>query len=443
MKNITFVTLSILVTLFSSCEKYSSDDITNPTEANSTLMLSALQTEASDDTETSWPIYIYIFDKDNKCIATQLLNNASDIIDIKLPEGIYNVYAIGGATSDKYSLPTKETATPDFVLSINDNNQHADLMVAKNTITMTSGETNKLTLAMQRKVARLQQITISNVPSDVTNVSVSFAPIYSTICLNGTYSGADNYYNATLTKQSDGSTWNNTDAINIMPSSSSPVTIKISFTTSTGIKSYSYICAEEIEANYKFNISGTYKENSITLSGTITGATWAGTKNITFTFEDDDSSSEDTGNTGSDTNDVPTVGSIYNGCYVLKSETVGNSTVVTLMSGKEYRDGFTGLKDDVTAFRSAVDNVIAELSTEGITGWRLPSLEELQLVRNDYTNINNTLISNGLSNLINSKMYLYLDEQGDIKSFALSNGISFDIEESSNVRAFAQKTFNK
>ncbi|MGN1375761.1 MAG: FimB/Mfa2 family fimbrial subunit [Prevotella sp.] len=441
MKHITLITLSIFAIIFSSCEKYSSDDITSPTEANSTLMLSASLSEASDETEISWPINIYVFDKDNNCIATQLLNDASSMIDIKLPEGLYHVYAVGGATSDKYSLPTKETATPDFVLSLNDDNQHADLMLAKNTITMTSGETNKLTLAMQRKVARLQQITISNVPSDVTDVSVSFAPIYSTICLNGTYNGADNSYKATLTKQSDGTTWSNTDAINIMPSSSSPVTIKISFTTSTEIKSYSYTCAEEIEANYKFNISGTYKENSITLSGTITGATWAGTKNITFTFEDEESSSDDTGNSGSETDDIPTVGSIYKGCYVLKSEISGNSTVVTLMTANEYREGFSGLSGDMTAFRSAVDNAISGLSIEGISGWRLPSLEEIQLVKNDYNNINNTLTSNGLTNLINNKMYLFLDEQDDIKSFSLSNGYSFEAEENSYVRAFTQKTF--
>ena len=442
MKHITTLLLSITAILLSSCEKYSSEDITTPSEANSTLMLSALQTEATDDTETSWPINIYIFDKDNNIIATQLLNDASSIIDIKLPEGLYNVYAIGGATSDKYSLPQKETATPDFVLSLNDNCQHADLMVAKNTITMASGETNKLTLAMQRKVARLQQITINNVPSDVTDVSVSFTPLYSTICLNGTYSDADNSYETSLTKQSDGTTWSNTEAINIMPSSSSPVTIKISFTTSSGTHSYSYTCAEEFEANYKFNINGTYKENNIALNGTITGTTWAGTRNIIFTFENEENTSENDGDNGSETDEVPTVGSIYKGCYVLKSETTGNSTVVTLMTGKEYRDGFTGLASDMTAFRSAVDNAIAGISVEGITGWRLPSLDEIEMVKNNYYAINTALTSNGLTNLILNKRYLYLDNQDDIKSFSLANGNSFDAEESSYLRAFAQKTFN-
>ena len=84
MKHITTLLLSITAIILSSCEKYSSEDITTPSEANSTLMLSALQTEATDDTETSWPINIYIFDKDNNIIATQLLNDASSIIDIKL-----------------------------------------------------------------------------------------------------------------------------------------------------------------------------------------------------------------------------------------------------------------------------------------------------------------------------------------------------------------------
>ena len=127
---------------------------------------------------------------------------------------------------------------------------------------------------------------------------------------------------------------------------------------------------------------------------------------------------------------------------MLKSETTGNSTVVTLMTGKEYRDGFTGLASDMTAFRSAVNNAIAGISVEEITGWRLPSLDEIEMVKNNYSAINTALTSNGLTNLIPNKRYLYLDNQDDIKSFSLANGYSFDAEESSYLRAFAQKTFN-
>ena len=194
---------------------------------------------------------------------------------------------------------------------------------------------------------------------------------------------------------------------------------------------------------YNYDPSGTYKENNIALNGTITGTTWAGTRNIIFTFENEENTSENDGDNGSETDEIPTVGSIYKGCYVLKSETTGNSTVVTLMTGKEYRDGFTGLASDMTAFRSAVDNAIAGISVEEITGWRLPSLDEIEMVKNNFLAINSALISNDLTNLTNNNiLYLYLDNQDDIKSFSLANGYSFDAKESSFLRAFAQKTFN-
>ena len=64
------------------------------------------------------------------------------------------------------------------------------------------------------------------------------------------------------------------------------------------------------------------------------------------------------------------------------------------------------------------------------------------MVKNNYSAINTALTSNGLTNIILGKKYLYLDNQGDIKSFVLTNGNSFDAEESSYLRAFAQKTFN-
>lgn len=454
-----FIVMVCIIT--ASCEKYTPDnneDITSGKEANSTLKIRTRVAEATQEgnTTVSYPINIYIFNSSNTCVSVTTIEDESTGLSLKLPEGNYEVYAIAGADAGTYNMPSKEEATKETVISLKDGMQHADIMTARSSVNLTFGEENTLTLALSRKVMMIEEVTINNVPNSVTNVSVTITPLYENIMIDGTYSGKNSSYTVNLSKTEGTNTWKNTSPEYLLEASG-PATIKVSLVTNSTTKSYSYSCADELKANYKIRISGTYADNSgITLNGTITGVTWEGTKDIVFDFDENGSTSTETNPgdiTGGDeaTGDAPSVGTLYKGCYVLKSETAGNSTTVVLMApGSKNALEFT--KGDQASMLEAVNNGIAELAVSGIDGWRLPSLNEMQYINENLETINSNLTNLGEGIILKNSggsLYSYYikTSDGKISTYNLSRGDTTDNPNSGLksilLRAFATLTFTK
>ena len=428
MKNITFLKSFLLLvavmTLF-SCEKYSEDDDWGSKEANSTLVVRtrAAMAVVDEEAKVSYPVNIYIFNGSGVCVGVETISSDADELKLSLPEGRYDVYAIAGAEADDYELPTKEDATEDAVIALKDGHAHGDLMTAGNSVSLAYGEENTLTLSLERKVMMLETVTINNVPSNVTAVSVTVAPLYENIMLNGGYSGDNGEYTVSLAKGETGNTWKSEASV-YLPEASAAATVKVSFTTDDKTISYSYTCPEELKANYKINISGTYSGDGVELNGSIIGETWAGTTNVTFEFSDNGSS--ESGVTGDDetpSNDVaPEVGTLYEGCYVLRKEQPDGNTVVTLMSVEQdrYFDGFE--QGDQEALRAAVDKTFKEWGIEGVPEWRLPTLEEVEYLRSNFSEIQKSFESVAEEQFFVMGNYLYQSDNGEISCYSLSDG---------------------
>ena len=476
MKHLKFNLLllcAVVATLF-SCEKYNVDEFFNK-EANSVLNIKTRASAAGETTESkiSYPINIYIF-YENSCVETTSIESGNSSISLKLPEGNYEVYAIAGADAENYNLPTKDNATKEYQISLKADKTHGDLMTAKNNITLAYGEENTLTLSLERKVMLLENVSIKNVPSNVTAVSVTISPLYENILLNGEYSGENGSQTINLTKGSDGTTWEN-DVNTYLLEACGQATIKVSLKTDAVTKSYSYTCSDELKANYKINISGTYNENGITLNGTITGATWNGTKNINFNFDEsgsttdvntdgevEDEQKEEETNEETDktaTGIAPQAGTLYKGCYVLRTEQTGSGTKVTLMSTTSEK-GLVYIDNDQSSIKQAIDDKIRDIAagTDGIEGLRLPTLEELKYIKDNVDAINDNLDNLGKSwFLIGSGTlysYYFLDEDGTIKSYcpywdkpdSTTSCISTNLKSERNsiiLRAFVTITFTE
>lgn len=476
MKHLKFNLLllcAVVATLF-SCEKYNVDEFFNK-EANSVLNIKTRASAAGETTESkiSYPINIYIF-YENSCVETTSIESGNSSISLKLPEGNYEVYAIAGADAENYNLPTKDNATKEYLISLKADKTHGDLMTAKNNITLAYGEENTLTLSLDRKVMLLENVSIKNVPSNVTAVSVTISPLYENILLNGEYSGGNGSHTINLTKGSDGTTWEN-DVNTYLLEACGQATIKVSLKTDAVTKSYSYTCSDELKANYKINISGTYNENGITLNGTITGATWNGTKNINFNFDEsgsttdvntdgevEDEQKEEETNEETDetaTGIAPQAGTLYKGCYVLRTEQTGSGTKVTLMSTTSEK-GLVYIDNDQSSIKQAIDDKISDIaaSTDGIEGLRLPTLDELKYIKDNVDAINDNLDNLGKSwFLIGSGTlysYYFLDEDGTIKSYcpywdkpdSTTSCISTNLKSERNsiiLRAFVTITFTE
>lgn len=430
MKQIIILLLLMAVSVFSSCEKFNEDEVVENKEANSTLIVRT-RAAANDGTESgtesiiSYPINIYVFDESNECVAVSTLSSADDELSLKLPEGMYEVCAVAGASADSYELPTQETATKETVLTLKDGQKHGDLMTANNTVTLEYGGTNTLTLALERKVMLIESVTINNVPASVSNVSVGISPLKANLLLDGNYSGENGTSKIELTKDVDGSTWKNTDGVYLLEAVGRP-TVEVTFTINGETVSYAYTCDRELKANHKVFITGTFTGDGIEMTGSISGVEWAEDEEIEFDFGGKESGGTDD-NGDVETSDVPTVGTLYKGCYVLKSETNGGMTTLTLMYPENYSQVWGFDKDDQESIEAELTTVLAGLSVEGIsTEWRLPTLEEIEILGKNYNEINEkikvlneSLATNERIDLIqtSNNTYFFIDADSSIKTY--------------------------
>lgn len=243
--------------------------------------------------------------------------------------------------------------------------------------------------------------------------------------VGGNYAGTDGSYSLNLEKQSDVRTWQSTETVYLLSLSSSPASITVRITMPSGTRSYTYSTSNELEAGYKISIEGTYTETlGVTLTGTITGAAWKGERTIKFDFDENGSSSSDDGDEGngneegSGDGDLPAVGTLYQGCYVLAN----NGTTATLLSPNEASIGksYTAYTYDAEGLEKAISNLIAATGLDDISGWRLPTLAELNAIYSASETANGLFETNGGTTLTNARRYFYTDADGNLLYRALS-----------------------
>ena len=346
-----------------------------PANTNSLLQVT---TRGVGDAVISYPVQVYVF-QGEECKAVQTIGDEGQTLNIALTEGTYSVYAIGGASSTDYNLPTKDDATTTTALTLKDGKALTDLMAATATATLVDGGTNTVTLGLARKVMMIQDIEIKKIPTAATAVSVTFAPLWQNITVGANYAGTTGSSTIALAKQSDGRTWKNTASAYLLPPTSQPASVSVNITIGGTTKTYTYSTSDQLEAGYKINIDGTYTEAvGVALTGTITGATWLGERTISFTF-DENGANGTNGNNEPDPNnntaatDYPAAGSTYQGCYVLAADVAddGQSAELTLMSPSETV---------CVGTEAAVTAALATLGTAAVSGWELPTKSQMQLV---------------------------------------------------------------
>ena len=401
MKGIKYILPSItgrgmgvgLLLLFVACSKDATEDIAGTSDgarnANSLLQVTTRSGGANDAT-VSYPVQVYVFQGD-ECRAVQTIGDEGQTLNIALVEGTYSVYAVGGASATDYTLPTKDNATTTTALTLKEGRTLTDLMTASAVATLVDGGTNTVALGMTRKTMLIQDVTIKKIPTAATAVSVTIAPLWQSLTIGGTYSTTNGSTTIALTKQSDGRTWQNAQplpshqgegpgvgSVFLLPPSSQPASISVNITIGGTTKTYTYSCSDQLEAGYKINIDGTYTEAvGVSLTGTITGATWLGERTISFEFDENGSSAAenntdptpDPSPTGAGS--FPAVGDTYEGCYVLAVTDIDETSAeLTLLSPNEQALTTTG----------NADAALATLGAVGISDWAVPTKAQMQLV---------------------------------------------------------------
>lgn len=338
---------------------------------------------------------VYLFNSSGACASILTSDASGAYASAKLPAGSYTLYALGGDGLSSLVLPTQAEATPSSVLTLAENQSLGDLLMTQSTVTLDDGESEDVSLALERKVLEMTSVTINQVPDDITGVQVSVGALYGQVQLNGEYVASSSAPCViTLTSQGSG-TWVATPQLITFPSKSKPV-ITITFTADGAEpRSYSYSSDEELLANHKYNLEGTYTEPlGVTINGTITAQAWdSSATGIAFDFDESNStnssSSNDpsSGNGNSSGNDnpssgtgdpsqVPVAGETYKGCYVVSVNAEAHTAVLlspTQQNGYNHNnfsesDWLNSLNEELKSWPNEED----------VTGiFRIPTIEEI------------------------------------------------------------------
>ena len=385
MKKIVFFAAVLAVLGLTACEKtldVGEDNASTGLVKNSVLQVRT-RGASGDGATVAYPVAVYVFQGD-ECKGVQTIGDEGQMLNIALTEGTYSVYAVGGVSASDYVLPTVSDALTTSVIALQEGKKLTDLMTASATVTLVDGGTNTVTLGMTRKTMLIQDVTIKKVPSAATAVTVTIAPLWQSLTIGGTYSTTNGSSTIALTRQEDGRTWKNSGSAYLLPPSSQPASVSVNITVGGTTKTYTYSTSDELEAGYKINIDGTYTEAvGVNLTGTITGATWLGERTIIFTFDESGSSTsgnDNNGGNGGDTQDFPSVGDTYQGCYVLAVtvEDDGQSAEVVLLSPNER----------AVMSASDAESALASLGVDGISDWTVPTKSQMDAfaaARNDVT----------------------------------------------------------
>ena len=383
MNKQTLIVSALAVLGLTACEKGldAEGEFTSSTASqvtNSVLQVTTRGGGGSNDATIAYPVQVYVFQGDD-CKAVQTIGDEGQTLNIPLVEGTYSVYAVGGAGSTDYNLPTKDNATTTTALTLKEGRSLTDLMAASATATLVDGGTNTVTLGMTRKTMLIQDVTIKKIPTAATAVSVTIAPLWQALTVSGAFANAGQSQTIALTKQADNRTWTNDATAFVMPPSSQPASVSVNITIGGTTKTYTYSTSDQLEAAYKINIDGTYTEAvGVNLTGTITGATWLGERTISFEFDENGSSTSgnnDNNGGGNNNNDnpnnqdnFPAAGDTYQGCYVLAVTTIdANSAELTLLSPNE---------STVTSASNA-NAALATLGVDGISDWSIPTKDQI------------------------------------------------------------------
>lgn len=368
MKALTFklAFLAMLCCSVFSCQQLPEDD---GWMADSDKQSLKVKVRSAGDAEIEYPLYLYAFFKDGKLAATQVIESADEQMSLLLNEGDFKIVALSGI-STSYQLPDNPTLT-DVVSLEETTGADTPLMMGKADVSISTTSNASVEMTLTYVVSALN-VTLKDVPSNISAVQLSLSPLYSTLSMAGVYGGESQKVKVDCIQTSDG-IWS-APTTYIFPGSGKETVFSIYFKMDDGTEiTYGHTFNGAPEANHLFNVTGSYS-GGIVVGGTFDVTDWEGSIDVEFTFganvvpddEEDESDEPEI-----DMSKVPEVGSIWNGTIVADIGEADDSGVdLLLMSLDEWE-----------ATTSQVGDVLDGYSVNGISDWRLPTHDEAAVLR--------------------------------------------------------------
>ena len=288
---------------------------------------------------------IYLMNASGACISRLESDNNGTYTSGPLAPGDYDLYAIGSDDLALFDLPTQEEAESTAPIHPKGETM-GDLLMTHQSLTLQEGQSLSLNLALDRKVLCLKDIQITQVPSEVTAVTISIAPLYPGILLDGTYDTENTPQTHTIQlDKTDADTWSKAPNTMLFPSIGTPE-ITVTFTLPEGTRTYQFSPSEPFASNHQVCIHGTYKNDIIEP-------------------------------------EIPVAGGNYLGYYVVSVDTERR---IAVLLRRTQENGYTSA-EQIAAKAAKINK--PEGHAEAI--WRLPTVAECRAFLSD-SNVNQLLI---------------------------------------------------
>ena len=321
---------------------------------------------------------VYVFDSEGNCVKVLSTDEGGQLAATQLAVGAYSVYAIGSDDLSAYTLPDLDDAATTSVIRVAEGKAQGDLFMKAGSITLTAGNASNLALELERQVIQLKELTIKQVPTDVTKVEVSISPLHQGVRLDGMPCEGQTSLTLVLSKLADNTTWGNGEhQPYCFPSDGEP-TITVSFTRTSGVKRYSYQASEAFEANHQLVIEGTYSEQQdALLSGSLTAKAWGAERSMPFEFDEANLVGGDSSENLEEL-EVPVAGGTYRGYYVVSVNDASKRAVIL----SKTQDNGIGNAAAMESKASQIEKPVGEGISCG--EWRLPTIEECRAFLGDH-----------------------------------------------------------
>lgn len=371
--------LFAVLVLLASCESidltelHSSDSSQGGKSADAqTLRVNATASEGT----ISYPVTVYAFSADGNYVASQAISSASESLSLKLDPGSYRIVAFAG--TDGLSIPEVVNMTSKIEVP---SQSTTALQMGSANVTVTSTPVNAyINMGYMVSGARF---TLSNVPEDATDVSVTVSNVAMTMDFSGTPAG-----NSTATvplHTTYGYREFASSEVFVMPSTASSTVLTISITRPGNTETYSYTHASALATGTPYHFRGAYIESSggggsvdskINLSGDFIAATWNDTQIVDFNF----------GNQVLpkvvESGYIPPY-SIWNGHAVALVDSIDEHTEdLLLYSLKEWTNVSASVKNSINP---NMGDSIANSYVEGdLDGWTIPTKDQAKKINEIY-----------------------------------------------------------
>lgn len=368
-----------------------------------------VETRTVEDAELPYPMRLYAFSSSGDCVDTQTIEDEEERVQMDLPSGDYRIVAVAGYTSG-YVMPSVTDWEDEITLS-DDEIPETPLMMGMADVQIDSDVENKLKIILSYSVTAMD-VALYGVPDEVKEVEVTASPFYSSINLKGEYqeSGTSLCLTCSLDEENQ---WVS-PLCYIFPGSGKETVLSIAFKMKDGTKAtYGYVWKDSPQPNRPYHLKGSYTEG-LMLNGVFVVNGWGEAEEVEFGFGSGASDNEESGSSPS-FGDIPEVGSFWKAGLVIEvGEPDETGVDVLLMSLDEWY-----------ALTSHIEDLLAEYSVNGVSGWRLPTYDEAKRLKSAYSEEDLDILNGYIKAYDNRLLGLDIEERYLCMKDAAFNSFSF------------------